>query len=73
MNFFSIHIKNVQNGLRIQLACRFWCVLLLNSKVDSNKLFCASTLAIPQPVLKDPFLNRDYESGIKGPGSSNQD
>ena len=35
-NYLSIHIKNVQNGLRIRLGRYFLCGLLLDSEVDSN-------------------------------------
>ena len=35
-NYLSIHIKNIQNGLRMRPGRHFWCGLLLDSEVDSN-------------------------------------
>ena len=35
-NYLSIHIKSIQNGLRMRPGRRFWCGLLLDSEADSN-------------------------------------
>ena len=35
-NYLSIHIKSIQNGLRMRPGRWFWCGLLLDSEADSN-------------------------------------
>ena len=38
-NYLSIHIKTIQNGLRMWPEHQFWCGLLLDSEMDSNLSF----------------------------------
>jgi len=68
LNYLSIHIKNIQNGLCMQPGCRFWCGLLLNFEMDSNLSFFGTLLAFLRAVTRKGVAKLVPENDARNAG-----